>query len=86
MFEVCTGERKSTNHIKQVAENLHADVVPAHWKKYIVLATMTASEWLHDFKERVDQLQNISTSEDFGRSGTRFGGLLSPEAFLIATQ
>lgn len=42
--------------------------------------------WLHDFKNRVEQLQHLSGSADYGRSGTRFGGLLAPEAFLIATQ
>jgi len=31
-------------------------------------------------------MQRISTSNDHGRSGVWFGGLLSPEAYLIATQ
>lgn len=84
--EVCAAERKSTNYIKQVAENLHADVVPKHWKKYVVAEPTTASAWLHDFKNRVEQLQHLSGSTDHGRSGTWFGGLLAPEAFLIATQ
>jgi dynein heavy chain 1 len=28
VLEVCAGERKSTNHIKSVAQSLHADAVP----------------------------------------------------------
>jgi dynein heavy chain 1 len=31
-------------------------------------------------------MQKVSTSNDHGRSGVWFGGLLSPEAYLIATQ
>lgn len=31
-------------------------------------------------------MQRVSTSTDHGRSGVWFGGLLSPEAYLIATQ
>lgn len=61
-------------------------MVPKHWKKYVVAEPTTASVWLPDFKSRVEQLQHLSGSTDLGRSGTRFGGLLAPEAFLIATQ
>lgn len=86
VLEVCKGERKSTNHIKALATSLHADVVPRHWKKYVVPDTMTAAEWLVDFKRRVDQLQRLASSKDQGRSGIWFGGLLVPEAYLIATQ
>jgi dynein heavy chain 1 len=86
VLEVCAGERKSTNHIKAVAQSLHADAVPAHWKKYIVPEAMPAVEWLADFAHRVDQLKRLSESADQGRSGIWFAGLLGPEAFLIATQ
>jgi dynein heavy chain 1 len=54
ILEVCDGERKATNHTKTLAQSLHADVVPLHWKKYIVPDTLTAAEWLTDFKQRVD--------------------------------
>jgi dynein heavy chain 1 len=65
---------------------LNSDFVPASWKKYIVPPSMTAAEWLRDFTKRVEQLKQLSRSNDHGRSGIWFGGLLSPEAFLIATQ
>lgn len=54
VLDVCTGESKSTNAAKIVMESLHADIVPNHWKKYIVPPSMTASDWLMDFKKRVD--------------------------------
>ena len=47
---------------------------------------MTAAEWLQDFVKRVAQMQALSTSSELGRDGLWFGGLQSPEAFLIATQ
>lgn len=49
ILEVCSGERKSTNQLKTLAKNIHADIVPTHWKKYIVPDAIIASEWLNDF-------------------------------------
>ena len=86
VLEVCKGERKSTNHIKALAQALHADTVPPSWKKYVVPDSVPAAEWLNDFARRVEQLRRLSGSADQGRSGIWFGGLLGPEAFLIATQ
>lgn len=57
VLDVCSGTRKSTNYIKSMAASLHADGVPAHWKKYVVPASMTAPEWLNDFRARVEQVQ-----------------------------
>jgi len=85
--EVCTGARKSTNQIKQLALQLHADTVPPHWKRnYVVLPTITAAEWVRDFAARAEQMIRLSQASDHGRSGVWLGGLISPGAFLIATQ
>jgi len=54
VLEVCSGERKSTNQLKALAKNIHADVVPLSWKKYIVPESMPASEWISDFSARVE--------------------------------
>lgn len=87
VLEVCRAERKSTNAIKAISTAIHADVIPPNWKKnYVVLDTFTAAEWLNDFKKRVDQMEKLVNKSDFGRSGMWYGGLLSPEAYLIATQ
>lgn len=86
VYEVCTGERKSTNKLKQLAKDLHSELVPNHWKKYTTLPSITASEWIRDFTKRVEQLLVLSRREDFGRSGIWLGGLVSPGAFLIASQ
>ena len=83
---MCAGERKSTNILKQLAEELHGDVIPKKWRRYNI-ANITATEWLDDFKRRIEQLQKLSTSSDFGKKGgVWFGGLLYPEAFMTATR
>jgi len=48
-MDVCIGEKKSSNHTRSITEPLIAEKVPEHWKKYIVPAQMTATEWITDF-------------------------------------
>lgn len=89
VMDVCTGEKKSSNYTKSITEPLCAEKVPEHWKKYIVPAQMTATEWITDFQRRVDQVHKLASSgnqDSAIRQGIWFGGLLAPEAYLIATQ
>ena len=84
--EMCSGERKSTNILKSLAEDLHADVIPKRWRRFNI-ANITVTEWIDDFKKRIDQLQKLSSSTDFGKKGGLwFGGLLFPEAYMTATR
>lgn len=65
---------------------MHADVIPKRWRRYNV-ANITVTEWIEDFNKRIDQLQKVSVSSDFGRKGGLwFGGLLFPEAFMTASR
>lgn len=50
---MCNGDRKSTNILKSLAEDLHSDVIPKKWRKYNV-ANISATEWLTDFNKRID--------------------------------
>lgn len=89
VLDVCSGEKKSTNYTKSITEPLCAEKVPEHWKKYTIPLSMTAPEWITDFERRVNQVHRLASSgnQDTAiRSGIWFGGLLAPEAFLIATQ
>jgi hypothetical protein len=74
--------------LKNIALALHSDFIPDVWKKkeYIVMPTWGASAYLQDFTDRVKQAETLSQRGDFGRSGVWIGGLISPGAFLIATQ
>ena len=83
---MCQGERKSTNNLKSLAQDLHADIIPKKWRRFNI-ANIPVTEWIDDFKKRIEQLQKVSNSTDFGRkSGLWFGGLLFPEAFMTATR
>lgn len=53
--EMCSGERKSTNILKILAQDLHADIIPKKWRKYNI-ANVSATEWVNDFVKRVEQL------------------------------
>jgi dynein heavy chain 1 len=68
-----------------LAQELYADAIPKRWRTFNI-ANITASEWLDDFRRRVEQLQRLSSSTDFGKRGLWFGGLLFPEAFMTATR
>ena len=59
LIEMCKGDRKSTNNLKSLAEDLFADVIPTSWRKYTV-ANITATEWVSDFVKRVVQLKKLS--------------------------
>jgi len=83
--EMCKGERKSTNVLKQLAQELHADLIPKKWRRFNI-ANITATEWLEDFKKRIEQLAKVSSTTDYGKRGLWFGGLLFPEAFMTATR
>jgi len=65
LIEMCKGERKSTNVLRVLAEALHVDVIPKKWRVYVV-ANVSATVWVTDFVKRVEQLQELSKSKDFG--------------------
>ena len=85
LIELCQAKRKSTQQLKQLAEELFADIIPKKWRKYTI-ANISATAWVNDFVKRVDQLKKLSNSKDFGQSGLWYGGLLFPEAYLTATR
>lgn len=53
LIEMCMGERKSTQQLKLLAEELHADVIPNRWRKYTV-PNISATIWVNDFVRRVE--------------------------------
>lgn len=65
ILELCKGVRKSTNVLKQLAEDIHADTIPKSWRKYTI-ANISVTAWVIDFIKRVEQLKVLSASKDFG--------------------
>ena len=53
LYELCTGERRSTNVLRTLAQALHSDTIPTKWRKYAV-GNISATDWLIDFKNRLD--------------------------------
>ena len=85
LISMAKGEGKSTNDLRDVAKNIFNDTVPKAWQIYATLE-LNVTEWILDFKNRIDQLNKITHSPDFGRSGLWIGGLIFPEAYLTATR
>ena len=83
--EMCAGNIKSTNELREIAKALHQDVIPKKWKIYAI-GNISAGEWMMDFKMRLDQFYKLTLASDYGRKGIWLGGLLMPEAYLTATR
>lgn len=85
IIELCNGDRRSTNILKELSDNITKDEIPKRWRKYNI-GNITMSEWLTDFIKRIEQLVKLTGSSDFGKKGLWMGGLLFPEAYLTATR
>jgi dynein heavy chain 1 len=83
--EMCLGERKWTNDLQRISEQIKLDQIPTKWRKYNVM-DITTAEWIQDFAKRIEQMQKLKSEEEFGKNGIWFGGLLYPEAYLTATR
>jgi len=82
----CEGSAKTTNEIRQLISDMNTDAVPKQWRAYAVHDTITVTEWIADFKRRLDQLQELCICANLQKYVLWFGGLFFPEAFLTATR
>ena len=82
---LCEGKAQSTSLTRKLAQEIHAEQVPSVWKKYRV-ANLTVTDWVTDFKKRLDQFNEIIPKKDYQKAGVWMGGLLFPEAYLTATR
>jgi len=83
--EMTQGNIKSSNELRKLALDLHNDKVPKAWVRYAVAPT-SVNDWLVDFKKRLDQLNELCVSGDFGKKGVWLGGFFFPEAYMTATR
>jgi len=90
---VCAGERKPTNHHREMMADLSKGIIPTSWKaRYTVPAGLTVVQWVTDFAERVAQLGTVVSA--VARGGVPalrqlrvwLGGLFMPEAYITATR
>lgn len=64
---LCEGKIQSTADLRKLALQLYADKVPDGWKKYRV-ANLSVSDWLTDFKKRLDQFNRIIPQKEYRNS------------------
>ena len=79
------GEGKSTNELRDIAKNIFNDTVPSVWQVYSTLE-LNVTEWILDLRNRINQMNIITKSDDYGKSNLWLGGLIFPEAYLTATR
>ena len=79
------GESKSNNELREIAKNIFNDTVPKFWEVYPSLE-LNITEWILDLRNRINQLNTITKSDDYGKSNLWLGGLIFPEAYLTATR
>ncbi|KAH9824443.1 dynein heavy chain and region D6 of dynein motor-domain-containing protein [Melampsora americana] len=82
---VCDGEVKQTNHLRTLIQELTTGSIPSHWKKYKVNPSMSLSQWISNFSNRIQQLTRLVTSNDL-TSLTNLGLLFFPDGYLTATR
>ncbi|PWN87523.1 putative cytoplasmic dynein heavy chain 2 [Acaromyces ingoldii] len=86
VMEVCLGEKRQTNHNRQLLNDLPKGIVPANWRQYPIAKTMTLGLWISDLAQRLAQLQAITTETRFELFAVTLGLLFSPGAYLTATR
>ena len=92
IMQVCEGQRKQTNDLRLIIDNLVKGLIPKSWNRYKVPSELTVIQWVVDLAERMKQLRNISKISN--STGARelksmkvwLGGLFMPEAFVTASR
>jgi dynein heavy chain 1, cytosolic len=84
---MCDGVAMASNLIRQLAKDIYNDIIPTAWMRFNFLKKLTISQWILDFKRRLDQFEElIKNKSDYQKKGVWLGGLLFPEAFLTASR
>ena len=60
-------------------------MIPAHWKRYKVNPTISLTQWISNFVNRIQQLTRIVESNNF-KDSICLGLLFFPDGFLTATR
>ncbi|EGC38132.1 cytoplasmic dynein heavy chain [Dictyostelium purpureum] len=86
ILELLSGNIKSTNYLRSLVNSITKGIVPKEWRWYSVPDSISLSLWMSDFFKRMQQLHQISESNDFKSIQVWLGGLLNPEAYITATR
>ncbi|KNF04017.1 hypothetical protein PSTG_02726 [Puccinia striiformis f. sp. tritici PST-78] len=85
LIAVCNGEIKQTNHLRSLIGEITKAMIPAHWKRYKVNPTISLTQWISNFVNRIQQLTRIVESNNF-KDSICLGLLFFPDGFLTATR
>jgi len=85
LTEVANGNQKQTNYIRSLMNSINKALIPDSWRIYSVSDSTSLTAWLVDFIKRIEQLQEIQKSRNYG-GRVWMGGLFNPEAFMTATR
>lgn len=92
VVQVCEGKKKQTNVLRTLINDMVKGILPQSWSRYTVPAAMTVLQWVGDFSERIQQLQQISQGAASGGAKelknihVNLGRLFVPEAYITATR
>ncbi|XP_073783095.1 cytoplasmic dynein 1 heavy chain 1 isoform X2 [Danio rerio] len=92
VVQVCEGKKKQTNVLRTLINDMVKGILPRSWSRYTVPAAMTVLQWVGDFSERIQQLQQISQGAASGGAKelknihVNLGRLFVPEAYITATR
>ena len=82
---VAEGEQKQTNYLRSLMSSIDKATIPSSWRIYSVSESTSLTAWLVDFTKRIEQLQQIQASKNYGQQ-VWMGGLFNLEAFVTATR
>ncbi|PWN22869.1 putative cytoplasmic dynein heavy chain 2 [Microstroma glucosiphilum] len=86
VIEVCEGSARQTNHNRKLLDGLPKGVIPSHWMQYAVPKSMSLSQWVSDFAQRLSQIEVVAKESRYERVGITLGLLFTPAAYLTATR
>lgn len=90
-ISVCEGKKKQTNYHRSLLDQLNKGLLPTQWNKYKVPAGWSVIQWVTDFSQRIEQLDEVTAANASGVKALKsmavwLGGLFVPEAYITATR
>lgn len=84
--DLCNGRILATNVLRELAKDIHADIVPKSWITFTIDPNINLTSYILDLQKRFEQFNKLIETPNYQNSGVWFGGLLFPEAYMTATR
>jgi dynein heavy chain 1 len=84
--DLCNGKILATNLLRELAKDIHADIVPKSWINFTIDPTINLTNYIIDLQHRFEQFNTLIDTPNYQSCGVWFGGLLFPEAYMTATR